>query len=147
MKVLLSDLLSHFTLEIERVLDEVIVRAKPEDIVEVCRTCKEDPVLAMDYLRCLVVVDYVDYLQLVYLFSSIEKGHKFIIKTNLSLDHPVVPSIVGVYPGADWHEREGAELFGVTFSGHPNPQHLLLYDGFEGYPGRKSYPFHEYEEW
>ena len=47
----------------------------------------------------------------------------------------------------NWFEREGHDLFGVVFQGHPNLAPLLLYEGFEGYPGRKSFPFHEYSEY
>ena len=68
-----------------------------------------------------------------------------VFKASVPRDNPVFASVTPVWRGADWHEREGAELFGVTFEGHPNPKHLLLWDGFEGYPGRKDYPFAEIE--
>ena len=58
-----------------------------------------------------------------------------------------VPTVVTVWSGADWFEREAHDLFGVVFQDHPNLIPLLLYDGFEGHPGLKSFPYHEYEEW
>jgi NADH-quinone oxidoreductase subunit C len=62
-------------------------------------------------------------------------------------DAPVAPTVTAVWPGADWFEREAHDLFGVEFEGHPDLKPLLLWEGFEGYPGRKSYPFNEYTEW
>ena len=56
-------------------------------------------------------------------------------------------SIASVYPGADWYEREAHDLFGVVFDGHPDLAPLLLWEGFEGFPGRKSYPLNDYQEW
>ena len=147
----LSDLLPNvfgdFDVEVGAVVDEVTVNVKPADVPAVCRTAKEDPRLAMDYLRCLSVVDYVDRLEVNYHLFSLEKRHRLVIKTSLSPEEPCVPSIVSVWRGADWFEREGHDLFGVVFEGHPNLAPLLLYDGFEGHPGLKSFPFHDYEEW
>ena len=59
----------------------------------------------------------------------------------------MLPTVTGVWGGADWYERESNDLFGVRFEGHPNLVPLLLYEDFEGYPGRKSFPFHDYDEW
>jgi NADH-quinone oxidoreductase subunit C len=53
---------------------------------------------------------------------------------------PSAPSWITVYPGADWHEREAWEMFGITFVGHPNLSHIYLPGGFEGHPLRKDYP-------
>jgi len=55
--------------------------------------------------------------------------------------------VTGIWRSANWYEREAHDLFGVEFKGHPNLLPLLLYDEFEGFPGRKSFPFHEYDEW
>ena len=147
LKALLTQLLAPLQAQVEESLDEVVVKVKPQDVPQVCQICKEDPQLDLDYLRCLSVVDYIEHLRVVYHLYSLDKRHKCVIQADLPADDPVVPSIVSVYPGANWHEREGAELFGVTFEGHPDMKPLLLYEGFEGHPGLKSFPFHEYEEW
>ena len=55
--------------------------------------------------------------------------------------------MTSVWRGANWFEREAHDLFGVVFNGHPDLRPLLLYEGFEGYPGRKEFPSHEYTEW
>ncbi|HJM53376.1 MAG TPA: NADH-quinone oxidoreductase subunit C, partial [Dehalococcoidia bacterium] len=58
-----------------------------------------------------------------------------------------LPSVTGVWRGADWYEREMHDLFGVVFDGHPDLSPLVLPDDFEGFPGRKSYPLNDYGEW
>ena len=55
-------------------------------------------------------------------------------------DGEAVPSVVGVWPTADWHEREAWDLFGIRFDGHPNPSRILMDDDWEGHPLRKDYP-------
>jgi len=55
-------------------------------------------------------------------------------------DGEPVPSVVSVWPTADWHEREAWDLFGIRFDGHPNPQRILMDDDWEGHPLRKDYP-------
>ena len=147
LSALLPEVLSHFDVEIGAAVDEVVVTVKPEDVPAICRTAKEDPSLDFNYLRCISVVDYVERLEVVYHLFSLTKRHKMVVKTSVSPDEPNVPSVVSVWRGANWFEREGHDLFGVVFQGHPNLDPLLLYEGFEGYPGRKSFPFHEYDEW
>jgi NADH-quinone oxidoreductase subunit C len=51
-----------------------------------------------------------------------------------------VPSVVSVWPTADWHEREAWDLFGISFDGHPNPTRILMDEDWEGHPLRKDYP-------
>lgn len=61
------------------------------------------------------------------------------IRTLIPRETPRLASLADVYAGANWHERETAEMFGITFDGHPNPAPLLLPDGFEGHPLRKEF--------
>jgi len=147
LKDLLEGLAPQWEGEVSQALDEVVLTVPPSRVPEVCRTMREDPRLSMDYLRCLSVVDYVDHLQVVYHLYSTTRRHRVVIKANLPPDDPRMPTIVPIYPGANWHEREGHDLYGVVFEGHPNLKPLLLYEGFEGYPGRKSYPYYDYQEW
>ena len=131
-------------------VDEVTLTVSPEDVPAVCAICKTDPRLKFDYLRCLSVVDYAEAsgeFEVNYHLYSLDIRHKMVVKTRLPEDAPVVPTVTGVWGGADWYERESNDLFGVRFEGHTNLVPLLLYEGFEGYPGRKSFPFHDYDEW
>ena len=69
------------------------------------------------------------------------------MKISIPYDDPRIDSVTGIWRAANWFERESHDLYGVVFEGHPNLEPLLLYEDFEGYPGRKSFPFHEYKEW
>ncbi|MCZ6615617.1 MAG: NADH-quinone oxidoreductase subunit C [Chloroflexi bacterium] len=144
---LLKKSLKEFQPEIGASLDEVVVTVRPELVVEVGRKLKDDPETACDFLRCLSVVDYEDRFQVVYHLYSLDKNHHLVVKSDLPYEDPHIPSMISVWPGADWYEREGHDLFGVVFDGHPNLEPLILYEGFEGYPGRKSYPINDYREW
>ncbi|PRX61408.1 NADH-quinone oxidoreductase subunit C [Nonomuraea fuscirosea] len=68
-----------------------------------------------------------------------ETGGRLLLRTRVPKDHPHLPTAVGVYRGANWHERETYEMFGVIFDDHPNLVPLLLPDGFEGHPLRKDF--------
>ncbi|GAA4076492.1 NADH-quinone oxidoreductase subunit C [Actinomadura miaoliensis] len=70
---------------------------------------------------------------------SLERGHHLLVRTRVPRDEPRLPTAVGVYRGANWHERETCEMFGVIFDGHPDLKPLLLPDGFEGHPLRKDF--------
>ena len=130
-------------------VDEVTLTVPPDSVARVCADCKNDPRLDFDYLRCLSVVDYESQsgeLEVNYHLYSLKSRRKMAVKTRTPADAPAVPTVTGVWAGANWYERESQDLFGVTFEGHPNPSPLLLYEGFEGFPGRKSFPFHDYDE-
>jgi NADH-quinone oxidoreductase subunit C len=72
--------------------------------------------------------------------SDVTKGEFVVLSTDLPKDDAVLPSLIEVFGGADWHEREAAEMFGIVFDGHPNLKHLYLPDEFEGHPLRKTFP-------
>jgi NADH-quinone oxidoreductase subunit C len=139
--------LSSFSPQVSTALDEVVVTVGREHLVGACRALKEDPRLAFDFLRCLSVVDYRDRFEVVCHLWSMERRHKAVVKTTAPHDDPRVPSLTSVWRATDWFEREGHDLYGVVFDGHPNLKPLLLWEGFEGYPGRKDYPFYDYKEW
>ena len=147
LSTLLNEALDGFDVEIGVAADEVVCTAQPEDIPAVCRVVKQDPRLDFDYLRCLSVVDYVDNLKVLYHLFSLKQRHKMVLETSLPPDEPSLPTVTSVWRAADWFEREGHDLYGVVFEGHPKLEPLLLYEGFEGYPGLRSFPFHDYDEW
>mgnify|MGYP001825347234 CR=1 FL=1 len=72
--------------------------------------------------------------------SSGRNNDAVTLSTDIPKDDASLPTLAGVFGGADWHEREAAEMFGIRFEGHPNPGKLYLSDEFEGFPLRKSYP-------
>ena len=143
LELLLPKILAEFQPEIGATVNLVEVTVKPQDIPSICRVLKEDSQPSFDYLLCLCVVDYLEYLQVVYHLYSTTMKHKMVLKANVTMDEPSLPSVMSVWPGADWFEREAHDLFGIVFDGHPGLRPLILYEGFEGYPGRKDHPFHE----
>ncbi|MFI7438374.1 NADH-quinone oxidoreductase subunit C [Nonomuraea indica] len=78
------------------------------------------------------------FLVVANVYDPLER-HRLLVRTRVPRADPRLASAVGVYRGADWHERETCEMFGVIFEGHPNLVPLLLPDGFEGHPLRKDF--------
>jgi len=72
--------------------------------------------------------------------SDVDEGKALVVSTDLPKDEASIASLIDVYGGANWHEREAYEMFGIHFEGHPNLIKLYLPDGFEGHPLRKSFP-------
>ncbi len=140
LEVALNEALKGLNCSVEHRREETIVNAPPPDLVAVCRALTGHPRLAFDYLRCISGVDWVTKLQVVYHLWSTRHRHRLVVKVDLAPEAPSLPSVTSVWGGADWHEREAAELFGIAFEGHPNLKPLLLFEGIEGYPMRKSYP-------
>lgn len=139
----LKEAFAQFSPQIDVNMDEVELTVDPANLREVARLAKDDPNLRFDFMRCLSVVEHDEDFQVVIHLYSTSNEYTAVIKASAPKDNPVFTSVTPVWKGGEWYEREGAELFGVTFEGHPNPKHLLLWDGFEGYPGRKEYPFAE----
>ncbi len=79
-------------------------------------------------------------IELLTTVSDISEGHRVTFSTDLDHDSPSVSTLIEVYAGADWHEREAAEMFGIDFDGHPNLEKLYLPEAFVGTPLRKSFP-------
>ncbi|MQF69564.1 NADH-quinone oxidoreductase subunit C [SAR202 cluster bacterium AD-804-J14_MRT_500m] len=126
--------------------DRPQITVQAASVADVCRTLKQDSRTLLKTLLCIAAVDFKDSIQVIYMLLSMGHEQVLAIKTDLDSDDPKVPSVTSVWAAANWHEREAHDLFGVTFEGHPDLSPLLLYDGFEGFPGRKDFPFHEYDE-
>ena len=115
-------------------------------ISQACQIAKNNPRLDLKMLLCLSCVDYEEYFQVVYFLHSLSKEQTLVLKADVTYDNPVLPSVSEVWAAAEWYEREASDLFGVNFEGNPDSSPLLLYEGFGGFPGRKSFPFYEYRE-
>jgi NADH-quinone oxidoreductase subunit C len=72
--------------------------------------------------------------------TELMEGKRVTIATNIGKENPSLASLVSVFPGANWHEREAHEMFSIDFEGHPYLENLYLPDGFVGHPLQKSYP-------
>jgi NADH-quinone oxidoreductase subunit C len=135
------------------------IEVAPDRILEVCRWLKESAESRFDSLQCITAVDWFEpdekkaakvawkpHLELVYHLWSTASRVSLVIKTKLPRwkdDHPghlpQVPSVVGVWRTADWHEREVFDMSGIDFTGHPDLRRILCPEDWEGYPLRKDY--------
>lgn len=124
-------------------LGETLLWVKRERIVEVCRKLSDD--LKFTRLSGVTVVDRYPVeprFEVVYLLHSIERNERLKLKVALSGGDPELETVTGVWAGANWYEREAFDLFGVTFTGHPNLTRIMLPDGWVGHPLRRDFPTH-----
>jgi NADH-quinone oxidoreductase subunit C len=116
------------------------ILVKADSVFKVAEFLRTNPELDLDYLNYLTAVDYYDYFEVVYQLTSIKHNHTVVLKTRCyDRNNPVVPSVVGLWRGADFQEREVYDLMGITFQGHPDLRRIMLWEGFEGHPLRKDY--------
>lgn len=109
-------------------------------LFDVAAFLKDTPELEFDYLTYITAVDYFEYFELIYQLTSIKHNHTMVLKTRCySRENPTVPSVVSLWRGADYQEREIYDLMGIKFEGHPNMKRIVLWDGFQGHPLRKDY--------
>ena len=118
--------------------DSVLV--KGDALVKVAAYLKDTDGLKFEYLNYITAVDYFSYFEVVYQLTSLEHNRSVILKTRCyGRDNPSVPSVTGLWQGADFQEREIYDLMGIRFEGHPNLKRIFLWDGFPGDPLRKDF--------
>lgn len=127
---------------------ELTLEVARDRIVEVATHLRDDP--ACQFISFLDVcgVDYperAERFDVVYHLLSPVKNLRIRLKVATDEATPV-PSITGVFPGADWFEREAYDMYGILFSGHPDLRRLLTDYGFDGHPLRKDFPLTGYTE-
>jgi NADH-quinone oxidoreductase subunit C len=121
---------------------ELTVTANAADIVKVATFLRDDP--ACQFI-CIIDVTAVDWpareqrFDVVYHFLSPRLNQRIRVKCATDETTPV-PSLIDVFRGADWFERETYDLYGVLFTGHPDMRRILTDYGFEGHPLRKDFP-------
>jgi NADH-quinone oxidoreductase subunit C len=113
---------------------------KSESLISVATFLKETPGLDFDYLTSVTGIDYNDYFEVVYHLTSMKHNHSLVLKTRCyDREEPMLPSVVSLWRGADFQEREIYDLMGISFDGHPNLKRIFLWEGFPGHPLRKDY--------
>jgi NADH-quinone oxidoreductase subunit C len=123
--------------------DQVSVVVRRERIVEICRYLYDSDDLRMDYLSDLCGVDYPERefrFEVVYNLFSIKHRHRIRLKALVPENDASIESVVSIWIGANWHERETCDMYGIVFKGHPDLRRILMPDDWEGYPQRKDYP-------
>jgi NADH-quinone oxidoreductase subunit C len=109
-------------------------------LLKVARYLRDTDDLKLDYLNYITAVDYFSYFEVVYQLTSTVHNHTIVLKTRCyDREKPSVPSVVSLWQGADFQEREIYDLMGIGFTGHPNLKRILLWEGFRGHPLRKDY--------
>jgi NADH-quinone oxidoreductase subunit C len=127
----------------EEFRNDLTVTVRTADIVRVAQFLKEDPSLAFDMIIDLCGVDRFreqERFEVVYTLYSLLNKKYLRLKVLVNENDPVVPTVTGVWPGANWHERETFDMFGIKFSGHPDLRRLYMPEEFEYHPLRKDFP-------
>jgi len=123
------------------VLSETAVTLDPSKILSISRFLKDD----QQFVR-LCAVTALDWhpmeprFEVVYLLHSINRNQRLRLKCPLPGDKPELDSVVEIWPGANWYEREVFDLFGISFRNHPDLTRIMMPDSWEGHPLRKDFP-------
>lgn len=138
-----------FAAEVVEVVEyrgETTIVVRPAAIAQVCQALRDAPALRYNVLADLTAVDWPERgarYDIVYQLLSLETRAVIRLKTCVGDDEtpdPELPSVMAVWPGADWYEREIFDLFGVRFTGRPEVTRILMPTDWVGYPLRKDYP-------
>jgi NADH-quinone oxidoreductase subunit C len=122
------------------------VRLPPERLLDVMRFLRDDPRTRFEQLCDLTCVDYLNFpdaqdrFGVIYSLLSLTHNHRLWVKVFVNDPDPAVPSVTSIWKGAEWMEREVYDLFGITFTGHPDLRRILLPESFVDHPLRKDYP-------
>jgi NADH-quinone oxidoreductase subunit C len=142
--------------KVEFARDELTVTVAPGHLVEAMTRLRDDDGLRFAQLVDLCGVDWSGYgdgawdgarYSAVYHLLSLEHNARLRVRTfAVDDDFPVLPSVTGIWAGANWYEREAFDLFGIVFEGHPDLRRILTDYGFVGHPFRKDFPVSGYVE-
>ncbi len=151
----LQDLADHLTLRLpdavvdhEIAFDELTVTTTPAQLLRLVEMIQMDSSLRFSTLVDITAVDYpgrTKRFEVVYHFLSMYLNHRIRVKLAAG-ERDIVPSLIRLYPAANWFEREVFDMFGILFSGHPDLRRILTDYGFRGHPLRKDFPTTGYTE-
>jgi len=114
------------------------VAVDPVRLVEVLRALRDRH--GYRYYICATATERADAIEILHGVRNVETNDSIFVKAKLSKDRPEVESAALVWSGAEWHEREIWDLFGVVFASHPDLRRILMPDEYEGHPLRKAFP-------
>lgn len=134
--------------DIKKHVGETTVYIKRENIADVCRFLRDDSNFQFNLLSDLTGVDRGieedPRFEVVYHLTSLPKRTRLRLKVRVSEEDCHVPTVVEVWPTANWHERETFDLMGIRFDGHPDLRKILTPEDLEGHPLRKDFPLRGY---
>ncbi|MBZ2184911.1 MAG: NADH-quinone oxidoreductase subunit C [Bryobacter sp.] len=122
---------------------QTILYVGASSIVAVCLALRDD--FGFNRISSVTALDWYPReprFEVVYLLHALAKAERLRLKVQVGGDDPVVATVTGVWPGANWYEREVFDLFGIRFDGHPDPRRIMMPEGWEGHPLRKDFPVH-----
>lgn len=138
-KKLAKEIAKGFPKAILEANDKAIL-VESDSLFDVIEYLKNEADFEFNYLNHITAVDYYQYFELTYQLTSLKHNHSVVLKTQChNRTNPSVRSVVSLYQGADFQEREIYDLMGISFEGHPNLKRIVLWDGFDGHPLRKDY--------
>jgi len=120
------------------------VRFRREGALDLFRAVRDD--LNFPHLSMVGGIDWVDHREVFYVAWSDQLHQYVLLSADVPADDPHIESASGIWPSANWHEREAWELVGITFDHHPDLRHLLTPDGYVFHPLLRSFKLHEPEE-
>lgn len=138
---ILKDIFSHEIIEIKEFRGQVSVIVKKDKIKEILKYLKEQQ--GFNHLQDLCGVDYYPEkprFEVVYNLFSICRRLHIRIRAKIDEENPEIDSITELWSGANWHERECYDMFGIKFNGHPELRRILMPEDWNGHPLRKDYP-------
>lgn len=146
----LREALADHLVALQTGVGEITIEAHPEMLLTVCGLLRDHAGLRFEQLIDLCGVDYSQYDEgawqgrryaVVYHLLSVSLNHRVRLKVFAADDDfPLLSSVTGVWPAANWFEREAFDLFGLMFEGHPDLRRILTDYGFIGHPFRKDFP-------
>jgi len=110
---------------------------------EVMQLLRDDPEFRMDYLSFASAIDWQDRMECTYHLWSTVHNHELIVKVPVDRSNPRIPTVSDLWIGADWHEREAYDLFGIVYEGHPDLRRILMSEDWKGHPLRKDYVYED----
>lgn len=122
---------------------QATVEVRPQSVAQVLRYLKEEAEEPFDALMSLHGCDYLPEeprLAVHYQLLSMERVERLGVKTRMRVEEATVPSVVDLFPTANFQEREVYDMFGVLFDGHPDHRRILMPEDYEGFPQRRDFP-------
>ena len=133
------------TFQQQRLADMLCISVGKEIIHDLLMFLRDEEALQYNFLTTLCGMHYPekDKLGVVYHLHSFTYNHRIRIKTETDINQPVVDSVTGLWPAANWMERETYDFFGIQFTGHPHLKRILNVDEMTDFPMRKEFPLED----